>query len=90
MPSLRLGSLSVWGPQAVDQLKVTCLESGHSHNDGINKKFNNGVLVELGIDVSAYNLTDTCIGAFTRDDDALWGGDRDTSWQMPGRLNLRF
>ena len=90
LPSLRLGWVTDWGRQGSDQQKVTFLESGYSHSYGINSDFDHGALVELGIDYSAYNFTDTSIGAYVRGGAVLWGGERGTSWQVSGGLNFRF
>ncbi len=89
-PWRRLGWVTDWGRQGSDHQKVTFLESGHSHSYGINNEFDHGAFVELGIDYSAYNFTDTSIGAYARGGAVLWGGDRGTTWQVSGGLNFRF
>ena len=49
-----------------------------------------GALIELGLDYTTYNFTDTSIGVYARTGVVLWGGDRGTSWQVQGGLNFRF
>ena len=46
--------------------------------------------MELGLDYTTYNFTDTSIGVYARTGVVLWGGDRGTSWQVQGGLNFRF
>jgi hypothetical protein len=49
-----------------------------------------GALIELGLDDTTFNFTDTSMGVYARSGVVLWGGDRGTSWQVQGGLNFRF
>ncbi len=49
-----------------------------------------GALVELGLDYTTYNFTDTSMGLYARGGAVFWGGDRGTSWRVSGGLNFRF
>ena len=47
-------------------------------------------MIELGLDDTTFNFTDTSMGVYARSGVVLWGGDRGTSWQVQGGLNFRF
>ena len=89
MPSLRLGWVADWG-RSGDSQKVTFLESGDSDRISINGDADHGALIELGLDYTTFNFTDTSMGVYARSGVVLWGGDRGTSWQVQGGLNFRF
>ena len=85
----RVGWVADWG-QSGDNQKVTFLESGSTSRTSINSDADHGALVELGLDYTTYNFTDTSMGIYARSGVVLWGGDRGTSWQVQGGLNFRF
>ena len=89
MPSLRLGWVADWG-RSGDSQKLTFLESGNSDRISINGDADHGALIELGLDYTTFNFTDTSMGVYARSGVVLWGGDRGTSWQVQGGLNFRF
>ncbi|QNJ06835.1 putative outer membrane autotransporter barrel [Synechococcus sp. MEDNS5] len=69
---------------------MTFLEAGSTNRNSINSDADNGALVELGLDCTTYNFTDTSMGVYARTGVVLWGGDRGTSWQVQCGLNFRF
>ena len=89
MPSLRLGWVADWG-QSGDKQKVSFINADRNNNWSLNDDSNHGALIELGLDYTTYNFTDTSMGVYARTGVVLWGGDRGTSWQVQGGLNFRF
>ena len=89
MPSLRIGWVADWG-QNGDRQRVTFLESGDKYSYGINGSSDHGALVEVGIDYTTFNFTDTSMGIYASTGAVFWGGDRGTAWQVEGGLNFRF
>jgi len=89
MPALRLGWVADWGLSG-DKQKVTFLESGSTYRTSINSDADHGALVELGLDYTTYNFTDTSMGVYARGGAVFWGGDRGTSWRVSGGLTFRF
>ena len=60
-----------WGLSG-DKQKVTFLESGSTYRTSINSDADHGALVELGLDYTTYNFTDTSIGVYARTGVVLW------------------
>ena len=89
LPSLRVGWAADWGISG-DQQKVTFLESGKSQRWDVNGSDDHAALIELGLDYTTYNVNDTSMGVYARGGALIWGGDRGTSWQVQGGLNVRF
>ena len=89
LPSLRVGWAADWGISG-DQQKVTFLESGKSKRWDVNGSDDHAALIELGLDYTTYNFNDTSMGVYARGGALIWGGDRGTSWQVQGGLNVRF
>ena len=89
MPALRLGWVADWGLSG-DNQKVTFLESGNSYRTSINSDADHGALVELGLDYTTYNFTDTSMGVYARGGAVFRGGDRGTSRRFSGGLTFRF
>jgi len=89
MPSLRLGWVADWGTSG-DDTKVTVIGSGQTYRYAHNSGDDHGALVELGLDYTTYNFTDTSMGVYARGKGVFWGGDRGTSWSVSGGLNFRF
>ena len=89
LPSLRIGWVADWG-QSGDRQRVTFLESGDNYSYGINGSSDHGALVEVGIDYTTFNFTDTSMGVYASTGAVFWGGDRGTAWQVEGGLNFRF
>ena len=71
MPELRLGWVADWGLSG-DNQKVTFLESGNSYRTSINSDADHGALVELGLDYTTYNFTDTSMGVYARGGAVEW------------------
>ena len=69
---------------------MTLLESGSTYRTSINSDANHGALVELGLDYTTYNFTDTSMGVYARGGAVVWGGDRGASWRVGGGLTFRF
>ena len=89
LPTLRIGWVADWG-QNGDRQRVTFLESGDRYSYGINGSSDHGALVELSIDYTTFNFSDTSMGVYASTGVVFWGGDRGTAWQVQGGLNLRF
>ena len=89
MPSLRVGWVADWG-QSGDSQKVSFLESGDSSRTSLNGDADHGALIELGLDYTTYNFSNTSMGVYARTGVVIWGGDRSASWQVQGGLNFRF
>ena len=89
MPSLRLGWVADWGNSG-DGQTVTFLDSGESFRAPLNSDANHGALVEVGLDYTTFNFSETSMGVYARTGLVAWGGERGTSWQVQGGLNFRF
>ena len=89
MPFLRVGWVADWG-QAGDRQRVSFINASSRDNWSINGDGEHGALVEVGVDYTTYNFSDTSMGVYARTGAVFWGGNRGTSWQVQGGLNLKF
>ena len=89
LPSLRIGWVADWG-QSGNRQRVTFLESGDNYSYGINRSSDHGALVEVGIDYTTFNFSDTSMGIYASTGAVFWGGDRGMAWQVEGGLSFRF
>ena len=89
LPSLRIGWTADWGISG-DHQKVTYRESGKTKRWDVNGSDDHAALIELGLDYTTFNVNDTSMGVYARGGALVWGGDRNTSWQVQGGLSFRF
>ena len=89
MPFLRVGWVADWGQSGGSQ-KVSFINADGNDNWSINGDSDHGALVEIGLDYTTYNFSDTSMGVYARSGVVLWGGDRGTDWQVSGGLNFKF
>ena len=89
MPFLRVGWVADWGQSGGSQ-KVSFINADGNDKWSINGDSDHGALVEIGLDYTTYNFTDTSMGVYARSGVVLWGGDRGTDWQVSGGLNFKF
>ena len=89
LPSLRVGWTADWGISG-DHQKVTYRESGKTKRWDVNGSDDHAALIELGLDYTTFNVNDTSMGVYARGGALVWGGDRNTSWQVQGGLSFRF
>ncbi|AII44282.1 hypothetical protein KR100_13075 [Synechococcus sp. KORDI-100] len=89
MPFLRVGWVADWGQSGGSQ-KVSFINADRNDNWSINGDSDHGALVEIGLDYTTYNFSDTSMGVYARSGVVLWGGDRGTAWQVSGGLNFKF
>ena len=89
MPFLRVGWVADWGQSGGSQ-KVSFINADGNDNWSINGDSDHGALVEIGLDYTTHNFSDTSMGVYARSGVVLWGGDRGTAWQVSGGLNFKF
>ena len=89
MPFLRVGWVADWGQSGGSQ-KVSFINADGNDNWSINGDSDHGALVEIGLDYTTYNFSDTSMGVYARSGVVLWGGDRGIAWQVSGGLNFKF
>ena len=89
MPFVRVGWVADWG-QSGDNQKVSFINADGNNKWSLNDDSNHGALIEIGVDYTTYNFSETSMGVYARTGTVIWGGDRSASWHVSGGLNFKF